>query len=239
MEMILLDWTRMGHVYCLAGAVRDNGGYRVVRPLLARHRAAAVRNTGWSPYLFDGRRRWEAFELIGAEPATPEPPHVEDTWVRALRPLNRSAGVAQRYEILTATMTPPGREPFGAPLSFTRAGAFLPPGVGCRSLTTLTVPASCCHFRLANREGAAAPDVRVRINVPVLDGRQLMVKDHHLLSAAERASLDPTARLQAMANAVAGMGGTVAVRLGLSRADDGQQCWLMADGFFSLTDPQP
>src|SRR5262245_42774582 len=236
--MILLDWTRMGHVYCLAGAVRENGGDRLVRPLLSKNRTAAVRNTGWSPYLFDGRRRWEAFELIGPEPATPEPPHVEDVWVRALRPLNGPAGVAQRYDILTATMTPPGRDPFGAPLTFTRAGAFLPPGVGCRSLATVAVPATSCHFCLATREGAAAPDVRVRIDVPALEGRQLMVKDHHLLSAAERASPDPTGRPQAMEKAVAGMGGTVAVRLGLSRTDDGQQCWLMADGFFSLTDPQ-
>lgn len=239
MELILLDWTRMGHVYCLAGAVRDNGGYRVVRPLLAKRRDAAVRNTGWSPYLFDGRRRWEAFEMIGPEPATPQPPHVEDLWVRALRPLNRSAGVAQRYEILTSTTVPPGRAVFGEPLTFTHAGAFLPPGVGCRSLATVAVPASSCRFRLAVRDGAAAPDVRVRIDVPELDGRQLMVKDHHLLSAAERASIDPAGRLRALETAVAGMGGTVAVRLGLSRADDGQQCWLMADGFFSLTDPQP
>jgi hypothetical protein len=40
------------------------------------------------------------------------------------------------------------------------------------------------------------------------------------------------------------MGDQVAVRLGLSRAFNSRSgepgvCWLMADGFFSLTEPQP
>ncbi len=44
---------------------------------------------------------------------------------------------------------------------------------------------------------------------------------------------------------VRGMGEQVAVRLGLSRSFGDEQgvtpagCWLMADGFFSLSDPQP
>ncbi|HXG11727.1 MAG TPA: 3-oxoacyl-[acyl-carrier-protein] synthase III C-terminal domain-containing protein [Gemmataceae bacterium] len=33
MDMILLDWTRMGKSYCLAGVVAERGRYRVVRPL--------------------------------------------------------------------------------------------------------------------------------------------------------------------------------------------------------------
>ena len=44
-------------------------------------------------------------------------------------------------------------------------------------------------------------------------------------------------------DAVQQMGDPVAVRLGLSRAFQGgagnAACWLMADGFFSLKDPQP
>ena len=54
MEMILVDWTRMGKVYCLAGAVADGKGWRFMRPLLAKDRDSPVRNTGWSPYLLDG-----------------------------------------------------------------------------------------------------------------------------------------------------------------------------------------
>src|SRR5262245_57022886 len=64
MEMILLDWTRMGKWYCLAGVVEQGGTFRVVRPLLAKFRAAPVRNVGWSAYLLDGHARWEIFELI-------------------------------------------------------------------------------------------------------------------------------------------------------------------------------
>src|SRR5437868_8860700 len=37
-DMILLDWTRMGRTFCVAGAVVQAGQYRVVRPLLARYR---------------------------------------------------------------------------------------------------------------------------------------------------------------------------------------------------------
>jgi hypothetical protein len=47
--MILLDWTRMGHVYCLAGVVVLDGRHHVVRPLPLRHRASPMRNVGWSP----------------------------------------------------------------------------------------------------------------------------------------------------------------------------------------------
>ena len=73
MDMILLDWTRMGKTYCVAGVVLDNGRYRVVRPLLAKNRAAPVRNIGWSPWQLDGHARWEVFELIGPDPAEPQP----------------------------------------------------------------------------------------------------------------------------------------------------------------------
>ena len=71
MDLILLDWTRMGRTYCLAGVVAEGRTYRMIRPLLAKHRAAAVRNVGWSPYLLDGHCRWEVFEVVGPLP-TPE-----------------------------------------------------------------------------------------------------------------------------------------------------------------------
>ena len=59
MEMILLDWTRMGRSYCLAGAVTEGGHFRTVRPLFRKHQQPPVRNAGWSAYLFDGHARWE------------------------------------------------------------------------------------------------------------------------------------------------------------------------------------
>jgi hypothetical protein len=51
--MILLDWTRMGKTYCLAGVVVEGQFVRTVRPLLAKYRDAQVRNGGWSPFLID------------------------------------------------------------------------------------------------------------------------------------------------------------------------------------------
>src|SRR5438128_9272970 len=101
--MILLDWTRMGKTYCLAGAVAEGGGMRIVRPLFARFRDALVRNVGWSPWLLDGHKRWEIFELVGPQPADAEPPHLEDVWVRALKPTGRLATAGQRRSILAAT----------------------------------------------------------------------------------------------------------------------------------------
>ena len=91
MDMILLDWTRMGRTYCLAGAVFQDKQWRVVRPLLTKLREAPVRNVGWSAYLLDGHARWEIMELIGPQLTAPEPPHVEDLWVRALRSRRSSA----------------------------------------------------------------------------------------------------------------------------------------------------
>src|SRR5436190_898292 len=78
MEMILLDWTRMGRTYCVAGACNVNGQIRIVRPLPRSQRDAPVRNTGWSPFQMDGHSRWEVFELISPEVAPPQPPHRED-----------------------------------------------------------------------------------------------------------------------------------------------------------------
>src|SRR3954463_427431 len=113
--MVLVDWTRMGKTYCLAGVVFQGGQPRVVRPLPGRQRDAPVRNAGWPPSLADRRSRWEVFELVGPSPAEPPPPHLEDVWVHALRPRGWLAGPAQRRAILQATTTPAGQPLFGAP----------------------------------------------------------------------------------------------------------------------------
>lgn len=248
MEMILLDWTRMGKWYCLAGAVSEKGGgWRIVRPLLSKYRDSPVRNVGWSAYLMDGHCRWEVFELVGVRPALPEPPHLEDVWVTGLRSLKRLATPAQRRAILEAGQRAAEEPLFGERLSATRTAAYLHPGTGQRSLATLLVAQAQVAFRAACREGTDEADCRVTLGVPGLEKRTLAVKDHFLLSRAEAAGADPEGQARALALAVGQMGETVAVRLGLTRAfspTDGPArtagwCWLMADGFFSLEDPQP
>src|SRR5438034_10506500 len=52
MEMVLLDWTRMGRSFCVAGAAFPDTHYRLVRPLWA--------NTGQAPV---GRVRSTASRL--------------------------------------------------------------------------------------------------------------------------------------------------------------------------------
>jgi hypothetical protein len=242
-DLVLLDWTRMGSFYCLAGATLQNGQVVVVRPLPARQRDAPVRNVGWSPYLMDGHRRWQVFNLVAPQAAEPQPPHCEDVWVRDLRPTRQVVPVAQRRAYLEATVTPAGQEPFGTPLLPRRTAAYLNPGTGCRSLASVVVPAARVKFSALWRDGAGEPDYRVRLPVPGLDERILPVKDHFLLSRLEQASTDLDARLDALNAAVRQMGERVVVRLGLSRpyppGQEAAQCWLMADGFFSLDDPQP
>lgn len=248
MEMILLDWTRMGTSYCLAGAVADGGRWRMVRPLNARFRGGPVRNVGWSPYLMDGHRRWEIFHLAGVREAEAEPPHLEDVWVAGLRSLPRLAPPPQRRALLEAGLCPAGTPLFGVRLSPTRTAAYLAPGTGERSLATVLVRRCDISFTAAVREGAGGEaDFRVRLNLPGLQQRTLPVKDHFLLSWAEAAGHDLDQRVRALTLAVSQMGETVAVRLGLSRpfsAVEGMptpqgSCWLMADGFFSYDDPQP
>jgi hypothetical protein len=243
--MILLDWTRMGKSYCLAGAVVEHGTYRIVRPLLLRGRDAPDRKVGWSAYLLDGHCRWEVFELIGVRSTPPEPPHLEDLWVRAMKPRRRLATPAERRAILDATAGHPEEPLFGAPLVNTHAAAHLARGTGNRSLVTVAVPAGKIVFSASRREGSAETDIRVTMPVPGAGERQLPVKDHHLLGRAEQASSQVDGQLRVLRQAVDQMGETVAVRLGLSRAYQGNPgrapavCWLMADGFFSWSDPQP
>jgi hypothetical protein len=246
LEMILLDWTRMGSgTYCLAGAVLERG-YRIVRPLPVKNRSSAQRKFGWWFRAFEGRSRWEVFELVRPQTADPEPPHVEDMWVVNLRPSGRLATAEQRRAILEATLVKPGEPLFGQPLQATRASAYLQPDVGQRSLATIKVPAASIVFTGSYRDGTIEPDIRVQLPVPDLGTRTLPVKDHHLLLRAKAAGPDPNLQVAALNAAIAGMGDTVAVRVGLSRAfssSDGSgaaaSCWLMADGFFSWSDPQP
>ncbi len=233
----------MGSTYCIAGAVWQGAGWRVVRPLWVRHRHAPVRNTGWSPFLMDGRSRWEIFELVGPEPAVPQPPHCEDVWVRALNPCGRLAGVEQRRAILEATRAPADRPLFGSPLTRTATSAYLTPGTGKRSLTTLVVPASSLRFVLSSRPERRELDVRVRLEMPGFEGRLLPLKDHFLETRAEAAAPSLDGQLRFIQAAVRAMGDPIAVRVGLSRpfAPPGGEprCWLMADGFFSLNEPAP
>ncbi len=243
MEMILIDWTRMGSTYCVAGAIVQGGVRRVVRPLWVRHRNAPVRNTGWSPFLMDGRSRWEAFELVGPEPAALQPPHCEDVWVRDLKPRGRLATVEERRAILEATRAGTGRPLFGSPLTRTTTSAFLTPGTGERSLTTVVLPANGVRFCVTDRPGRPEPELRVRLEAPGFDGRLLPLKDHFLVTRAEAAAPDMDGRLRFVQEAVRAMGDLIAIRVGLSRpfspAGGEARCWLMADGFFSLTEPMP
>jgi hypothetical protein len=243
MEIILLDWTRMGTTYCVAGAVRPGGAWRVVRPLWFKYRRAPVRNTGWSPFLMDGRSRWEVFELVGAEPAEPRPPHCEDAWVHDLKATGRPTEVSERQAILEATRAPAGRPLFGAPLTRTATSAYLMPGAGERSLTTVVLPAHSIQFVESDRPGRGGPDIRVWLEAPSFDGRFLPLKDHFLATRAEAAAPTLDGRLRFIRETVRAMGDPVAVRVGRSRpyAPHGGEarCWLMADGFFSFAEPMP
>jgi hypothetical protein len=195
--------------------------------------------------LLDGHGRWEVFELLGPEPASFEPPHVEDLWVRAIRSRRSSAPADLRREILAKTTSSAGAGIFGVPLALTRSAAYLLPGTGQRSLATFVVSVKDLRFSATWREGTAEPDIRVALPLPGVGVRSLPVKDHHLLLKAESASPDLAGRVIALESDVQRMGDQVAVRLGLSRPfrthSEGvpAMCWLMADGFFSLSDPQP
>lgn len=242
--MVLLDWTRMGKQYCLAGVVQHNGQLRVMRPLPFAQRKAAVRNIGWPPFLMDGHSRWEIFELVGPQSAEPSPPHLEDVWVRSLKSRRSFAEPSLRRAILQATLALPSEPWFGAELTATRSSAYLAPRTGQRSLISLVVPARAVRFSVSWREGTMQPDCRVSLDIPELQGRSLPLKDHFLLRRAELASSAVAGRMQALTLAVAQMGAEIAVRLGLSRSFQAtparaeSACWLMADGFFSFNDPQ-
>lgn len=245
MDMILLDWTRMSRSYCVTGAVSVNGQLRILRPLPRAQRDAPVRNTGWSPFLLDGHSRWEVFEVITPEPAAPLPPHLEDAWVVSLRSRCGLAAPAQRRAVLEATLVPQGQPLFGVPLRRDKQRAYLLPNEGVRSLTSLVVRPTQIELLVQRRDYKPDADYRVRLHVADLDGLVIPFKDHFLLNRAEEASPADAGRLQALKLALAQMGQRVLVRLGVSRpyAYPGSSslpvCWLMADGFFSMNDPQP
>jgi hypothetical protein len=113
MDLILLDWTRMGRLYCLAGAVADQGQYRIVRPMPAHNRDNPVPNQGWSPFLMDGHSRWEVFELVAPMSALVAAPHLEDLWVQGLKSRCRLASRDERRQILLATLAPTNAPLFG------------------------------------------------------------------------------------------------------------------------------
>jgi hypothetical protein len=154
------------------------------------------------------------------------------------------ASPAQRRAILQATLAPPDQPLFGEELTTTRWAAFLPPGAGQHSLASVLVPGGEVSFTALWREGALEPDFRARLPLPGLGERILPVKDHFLLRQAELSGSDLDAQVRALTRAIRQMGPQVVVRLGLSRAFQARegapgQHWLMADGFFSLEDPQP
>lgn len=245
MDMTLLDWTRMGRTYCVTGAAVVDGQIRILRPLPRAQREAPVRNIGWSPFQLDGHSRWEMFEVIAPEPAPPQAPHLEDAWVLSLRSRHGLAGPAQRRAMLQATLVPEGQPLFGAPLRRNRHKAYLLPDEGARSLTSVAVRQQQIELFVERCEYKPEPTYRVRLHAPELDGLVIPFKDHFLLNRAEQASPTERGRLQSLKLALAQLGETVVVRLGVSRpyAHPGSSslpvCWLMADGFFSLNDPQP
>jgi len=167
--------------------------------------------------------------------------------VRSLRPLRRMATAAQRRAILQAGQRPSGDPLFGSPFLPTHSAISCAPGVGDRSLATLVIDRRSLSFSGVTRQGRAGPDYRVTLELPGLGPRRLPVVDHFLLAAAALAGEDVTIRLRELERIVGQMGERIAVRTGLTRpyAPQGASqpaaavCWLMADGFFSLDDPQP
>ncbi len=266
MSFVLLDWTRMGKGYCLAGVILDAKGARVIRPLSIHHQRSAGRPGGvialirslfirdrpadgdravaWPAFLMAGRSRWEVFDLVSQRTATPQRPHLEDTWVRSLRPCKRLATPEERRTILKATTARTAEALFGAPLRMAGSRTFLPPGEGERSLSTLLAPVEQIRFHTSQRaRESAESSIRVDLPFPDLGVRTLPVTDHHFLTQAEQLAPRPGDQAEVLNALVQQMGDAVAVRLGLSRpfASLGQPpvCWLMANGFFSLADPQP
>jgi len=244
MDLILLDWTRMGKTYCLAGVVVQNNQYWVVRPLPPEARTGPVRNIGWPHWQMQGHSRWEIFEMVDPEPATPQPPHLEDVLVRGLKTRGGVASPAERQAILRATLTPSGQSIFGQPLQGPPRRTSLAPGTGVRSLAGVMVPANSIVFSREPRPGRDEPTFRVTLDLPEVGRVNLPLKDHFLLLRAELAGDTPEVCLSSLTWFVRQMGDPVAARLGVSRPYQGDPsqadgvCWLMANGFFSLNDTQ-
>jgi len=131
------------------------------------------------------------------------------------------------------------------PLRRDKQKAYLLPSEGSRSLTSVAVRQKQIEMLVERRDYKPDANYRVRLHVPELEGLVIPFKDHFLLRRAEEAAPTDAGRLDALKAAVARMGEPVLVRVGVSRpyAHPGSSslpvCWLMADGFFSLSDPQP
>ena len=245
MEMILLDWTRMGKSYCLAGVIlQENGQLKTVRPLRASHSQLEIRNVGWPLETMEGKSRWDVFELVNPKATLLEAPHLEDLWVDGLKPRGKLNDLARRKAILEGTLRASSQPWFGVPLATTRSAAYLTPGTGSRSLTSVLVSSQQITFFGSWCRGKEKPDFRVTLGIPGLQHLSLPVKDHSLLRRAETSSDHIVEQLQEMTRAVQQMGEWVLARLGLSRGFAshpsrlGSVCWLMADGFFSFQNPQ-
>ena len=185
MDMILCDWTRMGRTYCLAGAVFSAG--------LDLRSAGAAHAPGSGP-----QRRLVAVpagrslplgnvRAVGATTPPPEPPHVEDRWVRSLRRW-ALATPAERRAVLLAGTRPCGK-PFWRPV-FPLGDGEPGSGDGERSLVTVVVDRRSLSFTGVTRQGRAGPDYRATLDVPGLGTRRLPVVDHGLLRTAEVAGTE-------------------------------------------------
>jgi len=62
MEMILVDWTRMGRTYCIAGLVSEGQGWRTVRPMPVASRGGSGRP-----------RLWGVVDALLSDPPKPGP----------------------------------------------------------------------------------------------------------------------------------------------------------------------
>jgi hypothetical protein len=201
---------------------------------------------GWPAQLMNGRSRWEIFEMVQPVPEHALAPHLEDVWVRSLRPCNSRAAPEVRCAILQAGLAPDNTPIFGVELMWMRSGAqYLSPGTGNRSLATVMVRSAELQFTVDECQGAGESRLQyhVRLNLPRQQSAILAVTDHFLLCQAEQHSPDLDTRRQFLDAAVRAMGERIYVRLGLSRAisftpDQPGHCWLMADGFFSPDNPQ-
>src|SRR5262249_9792630 len=151
-------------------------------------------------------------------PARSIAPHHEDTWATSLAPRRRLAAPDERRAVLKATLTPAGHSIFGTALAHGYSGSFGQPGPGERSPASVPVPSADVQFTALWRDGAEQPDHRVSLPLPEVGRRILPLKDHFLLSRAEKESDDVDEQLGALARAVRSMGVTVVVRLGLSRS---------------------
>jgi hypothetical protein len=246
MELVLVDWTQMGDFYCLAGAISQRGSICFVRPLPIRTRKSSSTFNGWPAPRIDGHMRWEVFDMIDPSPEQALPPHLEDAWVRDLRPCRKSVTAEWRRAILEAGVAQPDTPIFGVELKQLPSGScYLDPNTGNRSLATVMLPSAELQFTAHQCDGADASNNRyhVRLNLPGHSAAILAVKDYLLLRQAREYSTNLDSQVSFLNEAVRQMGARICVRLGLARPVSlatGQpgRCWLMADGFFSPDDPQ-